>query len=274
MGREGSFTRPERRLNIERGARGHFESSRRLTPSGAGSQHQVPHRVLAPTLSGLLQRLGLAIGSNPVITEIHAEIDPFRYEPVAVQCACPGSNCSLGCIRHLLTGTTDQSTRLHELLAEQQRMQIDVVSRLSTRLECRSTRDTRVESCGRLSGVTSPAYRGSEWVGSHLFTVQSLVSIGGRSLSTRYRSSSETYLGNFRINNSTFLPISRVGTKIIHYFFWIAFFSVFKSFSDDKRQATSYRGWGRLFNRYLFRSSSQQLPYASISCCNEGFYKI
>ena len=78
----------------------------------------------ADTRVRVWQKLGLAIGSNPVITENHAEIDPFRYEPVAVECARPGCNCLLDCIHHLFTGTTDHSTRLQELLAEQQRMQV------------------------------------------------------------------------------------------------------------------------------------------------------
>ena len=41
-------------LKDKRGTRGHFESSRRLSPTGTGIPHQVPYGVLAPTLSGPL----------------------------------------------------------------------------------------------------------------------------------------------------------------------------------------------------------------------------
>ena len=75
-------------------------------------------------MSPLLAKVAVGNRKQPCYSGEPPEIDPFRYEPVAVECARPGSNCLLDCIHHLLTGTTDQSTKLQELLAEQQRMQI------------------------------------------------------------------------------------------------------------------------------------------------------
>ena len=120
------------------------------------------------------------------MTEKYAQIDPFRYEPVAVECACPWSNCLLDCIHHLLTGTTDRSTRLQELLAEQQRMQItryqspfypqfnystpvrvSFNAGYSSRIftfwpKCCESTSASIDSSRvrRLNGVTSPSIRG------------------------------------------------------------------------------------------------------------------
>ena len=87
----------------------------------------------AETRVRIWQRLGLAIGSHPVITENLAEIDPFRYEPVAVECAHPGP------IAYWIASTTFSPGLLGSLRGfrscsrNNKGCKLPVISRLSTR---------------------------------------------------------------------------------------------------------------------------------------------